>query len=72
MSRQRKTKVSKARARTERDWPDDSLVDTVRDIRAILWKRGGGTTKGYLELVEKLTEDLRVVPASRTRKRRSA
>jgi hypothetical protein len=33
---------------------NESVVSDVRAIRARLWKQGGGTAKGYLELMSKL------------------
>ncbi|MFH0982557.1 MAG: hypothetical protein V2A79_13615 [Planctomycetota bacterium] len=39
------------------DWPDDPVVAEVRAIRAQLWKEGGGTVAGLVELIRRRTQE---------------
>jgi len=55
------------------EWPDDPVVAEVRAIRAKMWKEGGGTVAGFLELVHRRTSGT-PLPRKRagTRRRKAA
>ncbi len=60
------------------EWPEDPVVDEVRTIRAKMWKEGGGTVAGFLEIVRirTMSNESKKQPATRhkrssTKKRKS-
>ncbi len=51
---------------------DNVVVRETREVRERLWRQGGGTSKGFIDLMKRLAEQRRPSSSEETSHRKSA
>jgi hypothetical protein len=59
-------------SRTPRPNQDNPVIREIREIRARLWREGGRTMRGYLDLIRRRSAERAAGEADKEREKRSA